>query len=99
MTLTDPEVAAQLKLTDNQKAKFEAILQQQMQAFGGPGGPGAPGGRGGPPPNRNLQARFVQLQKQRCGATPRMLLIAHEDVLVFRNPRCPPPTRARSRMR
>jgi modification methylase len=30
------------------------------------------------------RASFFQLQKQRCGATPRMLLIAHEDVLVFR---------------
>ena len=26
---------------------------------------------------------FFQLQRQRAGATPRMLLIAHEDVLVF----------------
>jgi tRNA G10 N-methylase Trm11 len=29
------------------------------------------------------RASFFQLQKQRSGATPRMLLIAHEDVLVF----------------
>ncbi|MFL5958683.1 MAG: TRM11 family SAM-dependent methyltransferase [Gaiellaceae bacterium] len=42
---------------------------------------------------------FFQLQKQRCGATPRMLLIAHEDVLVFRKTRRPRPTRARSRTR
>jgi modification methylase len=30
------------------------------------------------------RASFFQLQKQRSGAIPRMLLIAHEDVLVFR---------------
>jgi DNA modification methylase len=29
------------------------------------------------------RASFFQLQKQRSGTTPRMLLIAHEDVLVF----------------
>jgi tRNA G10 N-methylase Trm11 len=32
------------------------------------------------------RASFFQLRKQRSGATPRMLLIAHEDVLVFRKP-------------
>jgi hypothetical protein len=32
------------------------------------------------------RASFFQLQKQRSGATPRTLLIAHEDVLVFRKP-------------
>jgi tRNA G10 N-methylase Trm11 len=32
------------------------------------------------------RASFFQLQKQRSGATPRMLLIAHEDVLVFSRP-------------
>jgi tRNA G10 N-methylase Trm11 len=32
------------------------------------------------------RASFFQLQKQRSGATARMLLIAHEDVLVFRKP-------------
>jgi tRNA G10 N-methylase Trm11 len=30
---------------------------------------------------------FFQMQQQRSGAIPRMLLIAHEDVLVFRKPR------------
>jgi modification methylase len=30
------------------------------------------------------RASFFQLQRQRSGATPRMLLIAHEDVLVLR---------------
>jgi tRNA G10 N-methylase Trm11 len=45
------------------------------------------------------RASFFQLQRQRCGATPRMLLIAHEDVLVFRKPRRLRPTRARSRTR
>jgi modification methylase len=29
---------------------------------------------------------FFQMQQQRAGAIPRMLLIAHEDVLVFRKP-------------
>ncbi|MBA3736780.1 MAG: site-specific DNA-methyltransferase [Actinobacteria bacterium] len=29
---------------------------------------------------------FFQMQQQRSGAIPRMLLIAHEDVLVFRKP-------------
>jgi modification methylase len=33
------------------------------------------------------RASFFQLQKQRSGATARMLLIAHEDVLVFKRPR------------
>jgi tRNA G10 N-methylase Trm11 len=39
--------------------------------------------RGG---ERVPRASFFQLQKQRAGGTPRMLLIAHEDVLVFRKP-------------
>jgi hypothetical protein len=30
------------------------------------------------------RASFFQLQRQRSGATPRMLLIAHEDVLILR---------------
>jgi modification methylase len=30
---------------------------------------------------------FFQMRQQRTGAIPRMLLIAHEDVLVFRKPR------------
>ena len=33
------------------------------------------------------RASFFQMQQQRTGAIPRMLLIAHEDVLVFRKPR------------
>jgi tRNA G10 N-methylase Trm11 len=45
------------------------------------------------------RASFFQLQKQRCGATPRMLLIAHEDVLVFRKPKRARAARARTRRR
>jgi tRNA G10 N-methylase Trm11 len=44
------------------------------------------------------RASFFQLQKQRAGATPRMLLIAHEDVLVFRKPERHP-KHARRRLR
>lgn len=32
------------------------------------------------------RASFFQMQRQRSGAIPRMLLISHEDVLVFRRP-------------
>lgn len=35
------------------------------------------------------RASFFQLQKQRDGTIPRMLVIAHEDVLVFTNARYP----------
>lgn len=35
------------------------------------------------------RASFFQLRHQRAGTTPRMLLIAHEDVLVFRKTRNP----------
>jgi tRNA G10 N-methylase Trm11 len=45
------------------------------------------------------RASFFQLQKQRSGATPRMLLIAHEDVLVFRKPPVPQSKRAATRRR
>jgi modification methylase len=45
------------------------------------------------------RASFFQLQKQRSGATPRMLLIAHEDVLVFRRPPFPQSKRAATRRR
>jgi tRNA G10 N-methylase Trm11 len=45
------------------------------------------------------RASFFQLQKQRSGATPRMLLIAHEDVLVFRKPTRPQSKRAATRRR
>jgi tRNA G10 N-methylase Trm11 len=45
------------------------------------------------------RASFFQLQKQRCGAIPRMLLIAHEDVLVFRKSKRTRATRTRSRRR
>jgi hypothetical protein len=38
-------------------------------------------------------ASFFQLQKQRSGAIPRMLLIAHEDVLVFTKPKRAQPKR------
>lgn len=43
------------------------------------------------------RASFFQLQRQRSGATPRMLIIAHEDVLVFRRPTEPPRRRQRQR--
>jgi hypothetical protein len=39
------------------------------------------------------RASFFQLQKQRSGAIPRMLLIGHEDVLVFIKPRRARPKR------
>jgi tRNA G10 N-methylase Trm11 len=45
------------------------------------------------------RASFFQLQKQRSDATPRMLLIAHEDVLVFSKPTRAQPKRARTRSR
>jgi tRNA G10 N-methylase Trm11 len=45
------------------------------------------------------RASFFQLQKQRCGNAPRMLLIAHEDVLVFRKPKRARAARTRSRRR
>jgi hypothetical protein len=40
------------------------------------------------------RASFFQIRKQRSGAIPRMLVIAHEDVLVFA-----PSTGARTRAR
>lgn len=40
------------------------------------------------------RASFFQLQKQRSGAIPRMLLIGHEDVLVFTKPQRAQPQRS-----
>jgi len=45
------------------------------------------------------RASFFQLQKQRSGATARMLLIAHEDVLVFHKPTRRQPGRVGTRSR
>lgn len=54
---TEKPVADTLKLTDDQRAKVQAALNEQRNSmravFGGPGGPGGPpgfGGPGGPPP-------------------------------------------------
>jgi Spy/CpxP family protein refolding chaperone len=58
----DKPLADALKLTDEQRTKIQAVLDEQRQSmrslFGGPGGPGGfggpppggPGGFGGPPP-------------------------------------------------
>lgn len=45
------------------------------------------------------RASFFQIQKQRSGATPCMLVIAHEDVLVFCRPPASSPSQAKGSRR